>query len=333
MAFLEVNDLHLSFSNKEVLNGIDLSIYRGELVTLLGPSGCGKSTLLRVIAGLENPKQGTILLDGKEIQNSKVQDREIGMVFQSYALFPNMTVYENIAFGLRVKKISETEIREKVMKMLSLVELTVLKNELVTRISGGQQQRVALARALILEPKLLLLDEPLSALDAQIRKQLQNEVRKIQKELGITMIFVTHDQEEAMRISDRIHIMSEGKLVQVSTPEVMYSSPSNRFVAEFIGDYNFIDRHDLTEATKVDDQTITFVRPEVIKFEPIEDSVSLVVSYESKQLLGNTIRYKMKTKTNKIIHIDVLNDGHVFSVNEKMVVYINKEDLIDVSSS
>lgn len=332
MAYLEVKNMHVSFGQTEVLKGVSLAIEKGELVTLLGPSGCGKSTLLRAIAGLEEPTKGKIFLDGQEIQSKAARERQIGMVFQSYALFPNMTVYENIAFGLRVKKIDKKEINERVRQMLQLVELTDFHGQVVTSLSGGQQQRVALARALIIEPKLLLLDEPLSALDARIRKQLQNEVRRIQQELGITMIFVTHDQEEAMRISDRIHILSAGELAQVSTPHELYTQPDNQFVAEFIGDYNQLDVNELSGSFIEKNQTSYFVRPEVIKFVSTPDSFALAATYQSKQVLGNTVRYHLHTKNQQLIHVDVLNDGNLIQLPDNVMLYIQPTDIIAVEA-
>jgi len=299
---------------------------------LLGPSGCGKSTLLRTIAGLEYPEKGKIFLDGQEIQNKASKERQIGMVFQSYALFPNMSAYENIAFGLRVKKLPKAEIAKRVQRMLELVELTEFQNQMVTSLSGGQQQRVALARALIIEPKLLLLDEPLSALDARIRKQLQYEVRRIQQELGITMIFVTHDQEEAMRISDRIHILSAGELAQVSTPHDIYTQPENKFVAEFIGDYNQLDLLDFGTYFNGEKDRSYFVRPEVIKFTPSQNSLELETTFQMKQVLGNTVRYHLRTKNQKLIYVDILNDGKRIQLEQEVTLYIQPEDLVSVTS-
>lgn len=332
MAYLEVENMSVSFGRTEVLKDVSLAIEKGELVTLLGPSGCGKSSLLRAIAGLEEPTRGKIFLDGQDIQRKAARERQIGMVFQSYALFPNMTVYENIAFGLRVKKIDKKEIDERVRRMLRLVELADFHGQLVTSLSGGQRQRVALARALIIEPKLLLLDEPLSALDARIRKQLQNEVRRIQQELEITMIFVTHDQEEAMRISDRIHILSAGELAQVSTPHELYTQPDNQFVAEFIGDYNQLDVNELNGLFIEKDQTSYFVRPEVIKFVSTPNCVSLAATYQGKQVLGNTVRYHLRTMNQQLIHVDVLNDGNLIQLPDNVMLYILPRDIIAVEA-
>ena len=245
MSYITINDLSLSFGENKVLKDISLNIEKGELITLLGPSGCGKSTLLRVFAGLETFQEGEVYLDGEEISEVAPKERNVGMVFQSYALFPNMTVFQNIAFGLSIKKMAKKEIKENVMDALKLVNLEDKADFYPEQLSGGQQQRISLARSLVTKPKVLLLDEPLSALDAKIRKQLQMDIRALQKKLGITMIFVTHDQEEAMILSDRIFVMSEGKIMQQATPAELYGKPKNHFVASFIGNYNILSSNEL----------------------------------------------------------------------------------------
>jgi iron(III) transport system ATP-binding protein len=222
------------------VNDVSLAIGQGELVTLLGPSGCGKTTTLRMIAGFEVPTSGEIYLDGNTINDLPPHQRDMSMVFQSYAIFPHLNVYENIAYGLRVSRVSKNEIKRRVSEVLDLVELSGLEKRAPNQLSGGQQQRVALARALIMEPKVLLMDEPLSNLDAKLREQMRSEIRRIQKYLGITSVYVTHDQVEAMTISDRIVIMNEGRIEQVGTPTETYRHPQSRFVADFIGRANFI---------------------------------------------------------------------------------------------
>ncbi len=228
------------------VKGADLEITQGELVTLLGPSGCGKTTTLRMIAGFEFPTSGRILLDGVEINDLPPNKRNMSMVFQSYAIFPHLNVYENIAYGLNVQHLSKSEIGRRVGAVLELVELTGYEKRAPNQLSGGQQQRVALARALIMEPKVLLMDEPLSNLDAKLRESMRTEIRRIQRRLGITSVYVTHDQIEAMTLSDRVVVMNEGLIEQVGTPMEIYRSPRTRFVAGFIGRANFI------EATVVD---------------------------------------------------------------------------------
>ncbi len=238
---IELKDISIAFGSQTVLDGINLSIKYGEFVTLLGPSGCGKTTTLRIIGGFEEPDSGDILFDGKSINGVPSYKRQVNTIFQRYALFPHLNVYENIAFGMRVKKAKESEIKEKVSKMLKLVNLEGLEKRKIDTLSGGQQQRVAIARALANEPRVLLLDEPLAALDLKLRKDMQVELKNIQQSLGITFIFVTHDQEEALTMSDTIVVMDEGKIQQIGTPKDIYNEPENAFVADFIGESNILD--------------------------------------------------------------------------------------------
>ena len=223
------------------VSDFNLEVKRGEFVTFLGPSGCGKTTTLRMIAGFDIPSEGEILLGGKSITNLPPNKRPINTVFQRYALFPHMNIYENIAFGLKQKKMAKDLINKKVKKVLELVDLEGFENRSVSTLSGGQQQRVAIARALVNEPEILLLDEPLGALDLKMRKEMQLELKKMHDELGITFIYVTHDQEEALTMSDKIVVMSEGKMQQIGTPEDIYNEPKNAFVADFIGESNILD--------------------------------------------------------------------------------------------
>ena len=223
------------------MKGIDLTIHGNEFLTLLGPSGCGKTTTLRIIAGFEEPSSGEVLFGGVDISKVPSYKREVNTVFQKYALFPFLNVFDNVAFGLKIKKMDKSIIDHKVKEMLQLVGLAGFEERDVTSLSGGQQQRVAIARALVNEPKVLLLDEPLGALDAKLRKGMQTELKRIQKEVGITFIFVTHDQEEALSMSDTVVVMNEGVIQQVGTPEDIYNEPENRFVAEFIGESNIIE--------------------------------------------------------------------------------------------
>ena len=222
------------------VNGVSLTLQKGELVTLLGPSGCGKTTTLRLIGGFEIPSSGEIVLDGEEISRFPPHKRGMAMVFQSYAIFPHLNVFENIAYGLHVQKIAGKELNERVYRVLDLVDLKGYEHRAPNQLSGGQQQRVALARALVMEPKVLLLDEPLSNLDAKLREQMRNEIRRIQQQLGITSVYVTHDQIEAMTLSDHIVVMNKGIIEQTGTPEEIYRRPRSRFVANFIGRANFI---------------------------------------------------------------------------------------------
>ncbi len=238
---IELKNMTKTFDDQQVLKGINLKIYENEFLTLLGPSGCGKTTTLRIIAGFDEPDTGEILFDGIEISTLPPYKREVNTVFQKYALFPHLNVAENIAFGLNIKKTEKTVVAQKVKKMLELVGLSGFEKRDVLSLSGGQQQRVAIARALINEPKVLLLDEPLGALDAKLRKEMQTELKKIQKEVGITFIYVTHDQEEALSMSDTVVVMNDGYIQQIGTPTDVYNEPENRFVASFIGESNIIE--------------------------------------------------------------------------------------------
>ena len=238
---ISLQDIVMSFDGEEVLRHIHLDIHNHEFVTLLGPSGCGKTTTLRIIGGFLTPKSGDVFFDGKRINDVPAYKREVNTVFQKYALFPNLDVFENIAFGLRIKKVPEKEIETRVSEMLKLVSMEGYEHRDVNLLSGGQQQRVAIARALINKPKVLLLDEPLGALDLKLRKEMQIELKKIQQETKITFIYVTHDQEEALTMSDTVVVMRAGEIQQIGTPIDIYNEPKNAFVADFIGESNIID--------------------------------------------------------------------------------------------
>lgn len=238
---IELKNISKAFDGETVLDGISLDIYDNEFITLLGPSGCGKTTTLRIIGGFTTPDEGDLIFMGERINDVPPHKRHVNTVFQKYALFPHLNVFENVAFPLRERKVPKKEIKEKVDRMLSMVMLSGFADRRVTSLSGGQQQRVAIARALVNEPKVLLLDEPLGALDLKLRKDMQQELKKIQKNTGITFVFVTHDQEEALSMSDTIVVMSEGKIQQIGTPSDVYNEPINAFVADFIGESNIVD--------------------------------------------------------------------------------------------
>jgi len=240
-ALIELKNITKTFDDQQILKGINLKINEKEFLTLLGPSGCGKTTTLRIIAGFDESDDGEILFDGIEISKVPPYKREVNTVFQKYALFPHLNVFENIAFGLNIKKTDKSVVKQEVEKMLKLVGLSGYEKRDVTSLSGGQQQRVAIARALINKPKVLLLDEPLGALDAKLRKEMQFELKKIQQEVGITFIYVTHDQEEALSMSDTVVVMNDGYIQQIGTPTDVYNEPENRFVAQFIGESNIIE--------------------------------------------------------------------------------------------
>ncbi len=238
---IELKSISKEFDGEQVLKSIDLDIHDKEFITLLGPSGCGKTTTLRIISGFVSPDSGDVVFDGKRINDVPPYKRMVNTVFQKYALFPHLNVYENIAFGLRIKKTPDAEIRRRVKEMLSLVNLKGFERKNVNVLSGGQQQRVAIARALINQPKVLLLDEPLGALDLKLRKDMQNELKNIQEKTGITFVYVTHDQEEALSMSDTVVVMADGKIQQIGTPTDIYNEPINAFVADFIGESNILD--------------------------------------------------------------------------------------------
>ena len=238
---IELKGISKSYDGEKVIDSMNLYIRDGEFITLLGPSGCGKTTTLRIIGGFETADEGELYFDGQEISDVPAHKRQVNTVFQKYALFPHLNVYENIAFPLRLKKVSEDEIKRRVAEMLKMVALSGFENKSVSTLSGGQQQRVAIARALISHPKVLLLDEPLGALDLKLRKDMQNELKTIQQAIGITFIYVTHDQEEALSMSDTIVVMADGEIQQIGTPTDIYNEPKNAFVADFIGESNIID--------------------------------------------------------------------------------------------
>lgn len=238
---VEINNIRKSFDENLVLDNINLYINQNEFVTLLGPSGCGKTTLLRLIGGFETQDSGEILFNGKKLKDLPPYERQINTVFQNYALFPHLNVYDNIAFGLKIKKMSKDLIKDEVDKALKLVKLEGYENRRINQLSGGQQQRVAIARAIVNKPKLLLLDEPLGALDLKLRQDMQYELKEMQKALGISFVFVTHDQEEALTMSDTVVVMNDGVIQQIGSPEDIYNEPKNKFTAEFIGESNIID--------------------------------------------------------------------------------------------
>ncbi len=285
---IELKNISKEFDGETVLTGLNLDIYDKQFITLLGPSGCGKTTTLRIIGGFETPDAGDVYFDGEKINDLPPYRRHINTVFQKYALFPHLNVYENIAFSLRLQKLSNSEISKKVKEMLELVALRGFERKNVTLLSGGQQQRVAIARALISRPKVLLLDEPLGALDLKLRKDMQNELKKIQKQTGITFIYVTHDQEEALSMSDTVVVMSEGKIQQIGSPTDIYNEPQNAFVADFIGESNIVDGV-MNEDLKVtfsghtfvcvdkgfgrDEQVDVVVRPEDVDVVPVADGM------------------------------------------------------------
>lgn len=249
-SILQLRQIRKSFDNTEVLKGIDLEVAQGEFITLLGASGCGKTTTLRIIAGLELPDAGQVILEGQDITNREPNKRDVNTVFQNYALFPHMNVSDNVGYGLKIRKVPKAEIERKVEQALRLVQLEEYGKRMPDQLSGGQKQRIAIARAVINEPKVLLLDEPLGALDLKLRRQMQLELKRLQKRLGITFIYITHDQEEAINMSDRIGVMHEGVLEQLGTPNEVYYQPKTSYVADFVGNANILHKNGETFAIR-----------------------------------------------------------------------------------
>lgn len=319
---IEVKGLHKKFGDFTALGDISLDFKPGELVALLGPSGCGKTTLLRIIAGLEQADSGRVLLEGEDASHTHVRERQVGFVFQHYALFKHMTVFDNVAFGLRMRpkktRPSEKQIHEKVMSLLKLVQLDWLAKRFPAQLSGGQRQRIALARALAVEPRVLLLDEPFGALDAKVRKELRRWLRKLHEELHVTSIFVTHDQEEALEVADRVVVMNQGNVEQVGTPEQVYNQPATPFVYGFlgsvnsfsarteenqilIGDNRFTHPHNLAAGADV----FAFARPHEIK----------IVTDFNAQGLGAVVDRILSFGSNHRVELDDLNNGQLYEVS------------------
>ncbi|MDB5527625.1 MAG: transporter ATP-binding protein [Devosia sp.] len=325
--FLRVDNLVKSFGTTTVVKGVNFTFNKGEFVSLLGPSGCGKTTILRMIAGFENPTSGSITVDGQDITHLKPNQRQLGMVFQAYALFPNLNVGDNIAFGLKIAGMPAEQRRARVEEMLKLIGLPGFEKRYPYEMSGGQQQRVALARAIAPRPRMLLLDEPLSALDAKIRVSLREEIRAIQLDLGITTIFVTHDQEEALSISDRVVVMNAGNIDQLGAPHEIYNKPATRFVATFVGHLNTIEATVASAANhqvNIDGQTVTLpslpsgakdnapisltLRPEVLSVgERAGSDIALTGTVSDVTFLGSVIRVRVALGKN-IISLDTFND-------------------------
>ena len=321
---IELKNISVSFDNERILENLNLSIRDGEFITFLGPSGCGKTTTLRVIAGFLQPDDGDVIFDAKRINGVPPHKRQVNTIFQRYALFPNMNVADNIAFGLRVKKLPSDEIKKKVQEMLTLVNLKGFDHRMIESLSGGQQQRVAIARALAVDPKVLLLDEPLGALDLKLRKDMQVELKKIQKSLGITFIYVTHDQEEALSMSDTIVVMDNGKIQQIGSPTDIYNEPKNAFVADFIGESNIVDgimKHDyvvefsghvfdcLDKGFAKDEAVDVVVRPEDVDVVP-----------EEQGMLTGTVT----SVTFKGVHYEIIVDigGFLWMIQSTDIQYV-----------
>ncbi|WP_238916110.1 ABC transporter ATP-binding protein [Clostridium sp. YIM B02555] len=349
---VKIDNVNKQYGENHVVKDLILDIKKGEFLTMLGPSGCGKTTTLRMIAGFETPTSGNIYIEGEEIQNTEPYAREVNTVFQNYALFPHMTIYDNLAFGLTVKKVNKAEIKKRVTEILELVQLVGFENRKPDQLSGGQKQRVAIGRALINNPKVLLLDEPLGALDLKLRKQMQFELKRLQKKLGITFIYVTHDQEEALTMSDRIAIMYEGNLEQIGTPKEIYETPKSKFVADFIGESNIF----YGVANKINNEVLdiklengsvlavdsqignneiiyVLVRPENIKLskEPVE-GFSLFGKVKEHIYIGNVNKTIILLPTGMEVKMNTTPKVELLPVGSEICVYWEKEDAVVIKS-
>ena len=337
MAYITFKNINKSFGSLHVLKGINLEVEKGELLTLLGPSGCGKSTLLRCLAGLEEVQEGQIFLEDQDITNLDARLRQIGMVFQQYSLFPNMTVEQNLAFGLKIQKLSKEEMKEEITKALKMIGMEDKRNSYPNQLSGGQQQRVALARAIVTKPKVLLLDEPLSAIDAKLRKNLQIENRRIQKELNITTIFVTHDQDEAMIMYDRICLLNEGEIEQLGKPIDIYTEPKTKFAAGFIGNYNVLDPSAFPWLTgvKLDDEDSVAIRPETIAISREKPNRANAYEWQGTVLesrsRGNVLRYTIDVNGIQIFADTLFRSFSIFEDQEKVWLSVEKRNCLAVA--
>lgn len=348
-AFLEVQNLTKTFGTTTVVKSVSFAFDKGEFISLLGPSGCGKTTILRMIAGFEHPTSGSIRVDGQDITTLKPNQRQLGMVFQAYALFPNLNVGDNIGFGLKIAGMPTEQRRARVDEMLRLIGLPGFEKRYPYEMSGGQQQRVALARAIAPQPRMLLLDEPLSALDAKIRVSLREEIRAIQRDLGITTVFVTHDQEEALSISDRIVVMNAGHIEQLGAPHEIYNKPATRFVATFVGQLNSIEATvidprartvavdgqqvtvaHLPESAAAGDNIMLTLRPEVLSTGEREgNDISLTGTIADVTFLGSVIRLRVALGRN-VVSLDTFNDQRSVPPGrgEKVTISLASKDLM-----
>ena len=331
MAYIEFKNIDKFYGDNHVLKGINLEINKGDFVTLLGPSGCGKSTLLRCLAGLEQISGGQILLDGEDITNKDPKDRNIGMVFQQYSLFPNMTVEENLSFGLKLQKLDTSEINRRVKDAIDMVELKGKEKEYPANLSGGQQQRVALARGIV-KPKVLLMDEPFSAIDAKLRKSLQTSIRRIHKNLGLTSVFVTHDQDEAMVMSDVIHLFHDGKIEQSGSPVEVYTKPVTPFAAGFIGSYNILDAAAMKRMTNRDWQGgQVAIRPETFflsKDQITTEDYCMEGTITDSVPRGNVLRYSVNVNDVEVYADVLFRSASIYDIGDKIHIGISDRNCV-----
>lgn len=354
-AIVEIKNVNKIYQENHVVHNLSMEIYEGEFLTMLGPSGCGKTTTLRMIGGFEEPTDGSILIGGERIEDKEPFQRNVNTVFQSYALFPHMNIYQNIAYGLKIDKVPKTEIKERVEEMLKLVQLNGFEKRYPSQLSGGQKQRVAIARALIKRPKVLLLDEPLGALDMKLRKEMQLELKNLQKKLGITFIYVTHDQEEALTMSDRIAVMNQGYLDQLDTPNNIYEKPATRFVADFIGESNIFEATIVKKDSKTAklgfemgnglsqvDEDIKFesfemvyasVRPEKVLFSKDEiEGFSIKGIVKEQIYVGNVIKSIVILANGQPVKISRMDIDDVPRIGDIVNIYWNLDDVVIIKS-
>lgn len=328
---IKFENVQISYGDFVAVDDLNLEIKEGEFFTFLGPSGCGKSTTLRTLVGFIDPSKGSIFVDDKDITRLAPEKREIGIVFQSYALFPTMTVYDNIAYGLKIKKMPKSEIDAKVNEIAQKIKISdkqLQRN--VSELSGGQQQRVALARALVLEPKILCLDEPLSNLDAKLRVDLRLELKRLQRDLGITTLYVTHDQEEALTLSDRIAVFNNGFIEQVGTPQEIYNQSATEFVCDFIGDINKLTEETMKELTGKEEEKVGYIRLERIKFKSTsEEDYTIKGTVIDTEFKGVLVQYTVKAESGQILRVIQKNDYlEIFELGQELTLFIHPNDIL-----
>lgn len=329
---INFKNVQISYGDFVAVDDLNLEIKEGEFFTFLGPSGCGKSTTLRTLVGFIDPSKGSIFVDDKDITRLAPEKREIGIVFQSYALFPTMTVYDNIAYGLKIKKLPKSEIDAKVNEIAKKIKISdkqLQRN--VSELSGGQQQRVALARALVLEPKILCLDEPLSNLDAKLRVDLRLELKRLQRDLGITTLYVTHDQEEALTLSDRIAVFNNGFIEQVGTPQEIYNQSATEFVCDFIGDINKLSEETMRELTGKEEEKVGYIRLERIKFKSTsEEDYTIKGTVIDTEFKGVLVQYTVKAESGQILRVIQKNDYlEIFELGQELTLFIHPNDILE----
>lgn len=333
---IDIKNLAVNYGNFTAVKNLNFTVNDGEFFTFLGPSGCGKTTTLRCISGFEKASSGQIIAYGKDISSLLPEERNIGFVFQSYALFPGMNVYENIAFGLKAHKVNRRQIKEKVEDIAERTGITEHLKKKVSELSGGQQQRIAIARALVLEPKILLMDEPLSNLDAKLRVSMREEVKRLQKELGITTIYVTHDQEEALAISDRIAVFNVGGIEQIGTPVEIYSNPKTEFVARFVGDINELNgqfEEKVRKKWQLPEKKKLYIRPQKLRIEARkqsedENTCCAAMEVDGFEYQGAYSKVKLKLGDTKDLISMIFNDKQEFELGDTVFVTLRRKDLL-----